>query len=124
MRSDQLDREIDEIELGLLHDHADLAKQFKQLDRAEKLHRHEIAVVVLLASSAVLLVAGLAVLSAFAWFTGAALYVAAFAVGSRRDRIRQRSLAIRSDRYGVRNRPIVDPARATPNPHTFRRGSR
>ena len=84
MNNDQLARQIDEIEQALLSDDPSLSKRFRKLQQDNT--RNDVAVFSMLAISAVLLAAGLATLSPFAWGAGGAAYVASFLIDNRHER--------------------------------------
>jgi hypothetical protein len=84
VKSDQLARQIDEIERALEQEDPSLAKRFERLQRTNT--RNDIAVFSLLTISAVLLATALATLSAVAGLGGVAAYLASFLVDTRHQR--------------------------------------
>ena len=85
MNIDQLDHQIEEIEQELLRDDPTLDRQFAQLDRVNR--RQDATVFMLLVSSAVFLVIGVATMSMIAWVVGVVSFVAAFSVDTRDERL-------------------------------------
>lgn len=90
MSDHQVSRAIDGIERSLRTDDPDLVRRFQATRRAEL--ATVIAVVSLLAASAVLLTVGLATSSWVAWYSGAIAFLAAFAVDHGHQRLVRRRL--------------------------------
>jgi hypothetical protein len=84
MNTDQLGRQIDELERALQQQDPSLVKRFEKLQRTNT--RNDIAVFSLLTISAVLLAIAFATLSAVAGLGGVAAYLASFLVDTRHQR--------------------------------------
>jgi hypothetical protein len=84
VNTDQLARQIDELERALEQEDPSLAKRFEKLQRTNT--RNDIAVFSLLTISAVFLAIALATLSAVAGLGGVAAYLASFLVDTRHQR--------------------------------------
>ncbi len=78
MNTEQLDRQIDEIEQALIRDDPELVNRFRLLDGRDA--RRDVIVFSLLITSMVLLGYGLSMHSGAAWLAGAAAVTASFVV--------------------------------------------
>jgi hypothetical protein len=78
MKTDQLSRELDEIEFALLREDPMFCRRWKALERSSAVHA--LAVFSLLAAGAVLLATGFAVQSVPTWWAGAAALLLSFGV--------------------------------------------
>ena len=84
MNSDQLDRQIHEIERSLLRDDPSFARRLRRLDQPDRCH--DTIVFSLLAVSALLLAVGMATLAPIAWLAGASAFISSFVVDARYER--------------------------------------
>lgn len=90
MNDDQVSREVEEIERGLVHDDPAFVQRLSAMRRADTVAT--VTVFLLLTSSAVLLAVGLGTLSWPAWAGGWLALVMSFVVDELHKRARRRNL--------------------------------